>query len=172
MTTPLFLLRCVQLGISIRDLLTIFENLADHAVTTRDTDVLTEYVRQGLKRAISSKYFPANETTRASSRLASNFATLGFPLLPRRAFRNPAYRFPKSWTRSNWVCCIIKNCSLPCIESALRRSQTRRACRRNASSSDPTTRPRRGGSWFPLALLHQSCIYRRAVTAAEGYGFL
>ena len=36
---------------------------ADHAATTRDTDVLTEYVRQSLKRAISSKYFPANETT-------------------------------------------------------------------------------------------------------------
>ena len=53
----------LQEGISIRDLLTIFENLADHAVTTRVTDVLTEYVRQGLKRAISSKYFPANETT-------------------------------------------------------------------------------------------------------------
>ncbi|MEG0805183.1 MAG: flagellar biosynthesis protein FlhA [Lachnospiraceae bacterium] len=50
-------------GISIRDLLSIFECLADHAATTRDTDVLTEYVRQGLKRAISSKYFPANETT-------------------------------------------------------------------------------------------------------------
>ena len=50
-------------GISIRDLLTIFETLADHAATTRDTDVLTEYVRQSLKRAISSKYFPANETT-------------------------------------------------------------------------------------------------------------
>ena len=50
-------------GISIRDLLSVFETLADHAATTRDTDVLTEYVRQGLKRAISSKYFPSNETT-------------------------------------------------------------------------------------------------------------
>ncbi len=50
-------------GISIRDLLTIFETLADYASTTRDTDILTEYVRQSLKRAISSKYFPANETT-------------------------------------------------------------------------------------------------------------
>lgn len=50
-------------GISIRDLLTIFETLADHASATRDTDVLTEYVRQSLKRAISNKYFPANETT-------------------------------------------------------------------------------------------------------------
>lgn len=50
-------------GISIRDLLTIFETLADHAATTRDTDVLTEYVRQSLKRAISSKYFAPNEVT-------------------------------------------------------------------------------------------------------------
>ncbi|MBR5127744.1 MAG: flagellar biosynthesis protein FlhA [Roseburia sp.] len=50
-------------GISIRDLLSIFETLADHASATRDTDVLTEYTRQSLKRAISSKFFPANETT-------------------------------------------------------------------------------------------------------------
>ncbi len=50
-------------GISIRDLLTIFETLADYASTTRDTDILTEYVRQSLKRAISNKFFPANETT-------------------------------------------------------------------------------------------------------------
>ena len=50
-------------GISIRDLLTIFETLADHAQTSRDTDVLTEYVRQSLKRAISGKYFSSNETT-------------------------------------------------------------------------------------------------------------
>ncbi|MCR5453301.1 MAG: flagellar biosynthesis protein FlhA [Lachnospiraceae bacterium] len=48
-------------GISIRDLLSIFEILADHASTTRDTDVLTEYVRQGLKRAISQKYFEPSE---------------------------------------------------------------------------------------------------------------
>lgn len=50
-------------GISVRDLVTIFETLADHAAATRDTDILTEYVRQSLKRAISSKYFPMNETT-------------------------------------------------------------------------------------------------------------
>lgn len=50
-------------GVSIRDLLTIFETLADYAPTTRDTDILTEYVRQSLKRAISSKYFPSHETT-------------------------------------------------------------------------------------------------------------
>ena len=50
-------------GISIRDLVTILETLADYAPTTRDTDILTEYVRQNLKRAISTKYFPAHETT-------------------------------------------------------------------------------------------------------------
>ena len=44
-------------GISIRDLLSIFEILADRSVSTRDTDVLTEYVRQGLKRAVSQKFF-------------------------------------------------------------------------------------------------------------------
>ena len=50
-------------GISIRDLITIFETLADHSATTRDTDVLTEYARQSLKRAISNKYFPLSEVT-------------------------------------------------------------------------------------------------------------
>lgn len=50
-------------GISIRDLLSIFETLADYAASTRDTDILTEYVRQSLKRAISARFFPANETT-------------------------------------------------------------------------------------------------------------
>ena len=50
-------------GISIRDLVTIFETLADNATSTRDTDVLTEYVRQSLKRVISNKYFPPNEMT-------------------------------------------------------------------------------------------------------------
>lgn len=50
-------------GISIRDLVTIFETIADFASTTRDTDVLTEYARQSLKRAISNKFFPKNEMT-------------------------------------------------------------------------------------------------------------
>ncbi|MDF2510389.1 MAG: flhA, partial [Herbinix sp.] len=50
-------------GVSIRDLVTIFETLADYAPTSRDTDVLTEYARQSLKRAISNKYFPSNEMT-------------------------------------------------------------------------------------------------------------
>ncbi len=50
-------------GISIRDLITIFETLADYAATSRDTDILTEYVRQSLKRAISSKYFGDGDMT-------------------------------------------------------------------------------------------------------------
>jgi len=50
-------------GISIRDMLTIMETLADYGTTTRDTDVLTEYVRQSLKRAISRRFFPLNETS-------------------------------------------------------------------------------------------------------------
>lgn len=50
-------------GVSIRDLVTICELLADYAPTIRDTDVLTEYVRQGLARAISKKVFvqPTNK---------------------------------------------------------------------------------------------------------------
>ncbi|MGL4362271.1 MAG: flagellar biosynthesis protein FlhA [Cellulosilyticaceae bacterium] len=44
-------------GISIRDLVSICEILADYAPTVRDTDLLTEYVRQGLARPISNKIF-------------------------------------------------------------------------------------------------------------------
>ena len=44
-------------GISIRDLVSVLETLADYAHVTRDTDMLTEYVRQGLRRAISKKFF-------------------------------------------------------------------------------------------------------------------
>ncbi len=39
--------------ISIRDLRTILETLADHAEYTKDTDLLTESVRQKLKRSIT-----------------------------------------------------------------------------------------------------------------------
>ena len=44
-------------GISIRDLVTIFETLADQALVTKDLDVLTEYARQSQKRSISNKFF-------------------------------------------------------------------------------------------------------------------
>ena len=43
-------------GISIRNLVTILETLADYARLTKDTDVLTEYVRQALSRNISKQY--------------------------------------------------------------------------------------------------------------------
>lgn len=43
-------------SVSIRDLVTIFETLADYGAVTRDTDLLTEYVRQSLGRAISKKF--------------------------------------------------------------------------------------------------------------------
>lgn len=44
--------------VSVRDLVTILETLADYASATRDTNVLTEYVRQALKRQISNELFP------------------------------------------------------------------------------------------------------------------
>ena len=44
-------------GLSIRDMVTILETLADYSPITHDTDMLTEYARQALGRAISKKYF-------------------------------------------------------------------------------------------------------------------
>lgn len=46
--------------ISIRDMVTILETLADWAPTTKDTDVLTEYVRQSMARYITKKYVSGN----------------------------------------------------------------------------------------------------------------
>jgi flagellar biosynthesis protein FlhA len=42
--------------VSIRDLETILETLAVHAGKVKDTDLLTEYVRQGLARRITEQY--------------------------------------------------------------------------------------------------------------------
>jgi flagellar biosynthesis protein FlhA len=42
--------------ISIRDLRTILEQLADYGALTQDTDLLTEYVRQALSRPITKLY--------------------------------------------------------------------------------------------------------------------
>jgi len=42
--------------VSIRDLLTILETLADWASQTKNIDILTEYVRQSLARTISKQY--------------------------------------------------------------------------------------------------------------------
>ena len=45
--------------VSIRDLLTIVETLADYAPITKNTDILTEYVRQRLARTIDKQYATA-----------------------------------------------------------------------------------------------------------------
>jgi len=42
--------------ISIRDLRTILETLADYATVAKDPELLTEYVRSALRRAISKQY--------------------------------------------------------------------------------------------------------------------
>ena len=46
--------------ISIRDMVTILETLADYVDITRDSDMLTEYVRQNLSRYITKKYVENN----------------------------------------------------------------------------------------------------------------
>lgn len=43
-------------GVSIRDMVTIMETLADYGAVTHDSDMLTEYVRQSLGRAITKKF--------------------------------------------------------------------------------------------------------------------
>ena len=43
-------------NIPIKDLLTIIENLSDNITKTTDTDLLTEFVREGLARLITSIY--------------------------------------------------------------------------------------------------------------------
>jgi flagellar biosynthesis protein FlhA len=45
-------------GVSIRDMASILEILGDYGNITHDTDVLTEYVRQKLKRAITRSFIP------------------------------------------------------------------------------------------------------------------
>ncbi|ANS74015.1 flagellar biosynthesis protein FlhA [Paenibacillus yonginensis] len=48
--------------ISIRDMVTIFETLADYGQYTKDPDVLTEYVRQALSRQITQQFTNQGET--------------------------------------------------------------------------------------------------------------
>jgi len=49
-------------GVSIRDLLTVLETLADHAPRTKDPEVLTEHVRQALGRAITRRFLGRDGT--------------------------------------------------------------------------------------------------------------
>ena len=45
-------------NIPIRDMASIIEALGDYGTLTRDPDMLTEYVRQALKRSISKRFIP------------------------------------------------------------------------------------------------------------------
>ncbi len=54
-------------GVSVRELLTIFETLADHCKTLRNPDALTRYVRKALGRGIIKKYLtPDNQLVMVS----------------------------------------------------------------------------------------------------------
>jgi len=48
-------------GIPIRDMESILETLSDYAQTVKDTDLLTEYVRQALKRTITRRFVTAGQ---------------------------------------------------------------------------------------------------------------
>jgi flagellar biosynthesis protein FlhA len=48
--------------ISVRDMVTIMETLADYGTYTKDPDILTEYVRQALSRQITQQYASAGDS--------------------------------------------------------------------------------------------------------------
>jgi len=48
-------------GIPVRDMESILETLSDYAQTVKDTDMLTEYVRQALKRTITRRFATAGQ---------------------------------------------------------------------------------------------------------------
>ncbi len=48
-------------NVSIRDMVTIMETLADYAPMTKDPDMLTEYVRQALRRSITKRFITNNK---------------------------------------------------------------------------------------------------------------
>jgi flagellar biosynthesis protein FlhA len=50
------LMNLLREGVPIRDMESILECIGDHGNTIKDTDMLTEYVRQRLKRTITRKY--------------------------------------------------------------------------------------------------------------------
>jgi flagellar biosynthesis protein FlhA len=47
-------------GIPIRDIRSILEAISDHATTTKDAEVLTEYARQSLARTITKQYLASD----------------------------------------------------------------------------------------------------------------
>ncbi|MCM3272091.1 flagellar biosynthesis protein FlhA [Paenibacillus elgii] len=56
------LVKLLREKISVRDLVTILETLADYGTYTKDPEVLTEYVRQGLSRQITQQYTIGGES--------------------------------------------------------------------------------------------------------------
>ncbi|MDO4719289.1 MAG: flagellar biosynthesis protein FlhA [Peptostreptococcaceae bacterium] len=48
-------------GVSIRNFSSIMESLADYGQATKDTDMLTEYVRQSMYRIITKQFMPREE---------------------------------------------------------------------------------------------------------------
>jgi len=58
------LTKLLQEKVSIRDLVTIFETLADYGQYSKDPDILTEYVRQSLSRQITLQYSTAGQSLR------------------------------------------------------------------------------------------------------------
>lgn len=58
------LIKLLKEKISIRDLITILETLADCGTYTKDTDILTEYVRQSLSRQITQQFSSGSEPLR------------------------------------------------------------------------------------------------------------
>ncbi len=55
------LCKLLQEGVPIKDMETILETLGDYGLKVKDTDMLTEYVRQALKRTISHKFSEAGQ---------------------------------------------------------------------------------------------------------------
>lgn len=57
------LVNLLRESVPIRDMATILETLADYGVVTKDTDLLTEYVRQGMRRTITRRFVQGEEAT-------------------------------------------------------------------------------------------------------------
>jgi len=53
--------------VSVRDLLTVVETLADYAPVTKDPELLTEYVRQRLARSLTKPYVEKDRTMKVLS---------------------------------------------------------------------------------------------------------
>lgn len=71
------LMKLLKEKVSIRNLLVILETLADYSSQTKDTDLLTEYVRQALSRQITLQYTNPNEALQvitAGASLEKKFA--------------------------------------------------------------------------------------------------